>query len=89
MKNQKTFCNRFKQNVHQKLNPIFARYRFYNETQCNESINDFVTRLKLRAQHCEFADMKEMIRDRIVFGTNSQKTKSTMNNSLMLDVSCH
>ena len=53
---------------------MFAHFRFNNEVQGNDSIDKFVTRLRLRARDCRYADKQdEMIRDRIVFGTSSSQ----------------
>ena len=73
-----TFYTRFRNYVRPTLNPVFARYQFYNETQKDETVDSFVTRLKLKAKDCNFTDEKEMIRDRIVFGTNSNKIREKL-----------
>jgi hypothetical protein len=59
---------KFKEHVQPTLNPVFARYRFKNETQGSDSIDKFVTRLRLRANDCRYSDKEdELIQDRIVF----------------------
>ena len=68
-----TFYERFKKHVRLTLNPIFARYQFNNEIQGSEAIDSFVTRLRLKSRDCDYHDPDEMIRDRIVFRTNSPK----------------
>ena len=68
-----TFYEHFKKHVRPTLNPIFARYQFNNEIQGSEAIDSFVTRLQLKSRDCDYHDSDEMIRDRIVFGTNSPK----------------
>ena len=68
-----TFYKRFKEHVQPTLNPIFARYQFNNEKQGLESVDLFITRLRLKARDCEFENQDTMIRDRFVFGTNSNK----------------
>lgn len=78
-----TFYSRFKTHVQPKLNPIFARYRFNNEIQGTDSIDAFVTRLRIRARDCNFRDVEmsnEMIRDRIVFGCTSPKVREKLIN---------
>ena len=61
---------RFKEYVRPKLHPIFARFKFHNEVQGTETIESFLTRLRLCAKDCEYGKQTdEMIRDRIVFGT--------------------
>ena len=41
-------------------------------------MEQFITELQLLAQDCEFHDKNEMVRDRIVFGTNSSKVREKM-----------
>ena len=84
-KKLKTYCDRFNSHVQPKLNPIFARYRFYNETQEHDSIDVFVTRLRIRARDCNFrvnehTDITaDMIRDRIVFGCDQKVREKLIN----------
>lgn len=58
-----------------KLNPIFARYKFNNEIQNQDTIDAFLTRLRLSARDCNFDKVDDMIRDQKVFGTNSSKIR--------------
>ena len=80
---------RFKEYVRPKLHPIFARFKFHNEVQGTETIESFLTRLRLCAKDCEYGKQTdEMIRDRIVFGTNSSKIREkliTVGKELTLD----
>ena len=41
-------------------------------------IDSFVTRLRLKSRDCDYHDPEEMIRDRIVFGTNSSKIREKL-----------
>ena len=75
-----TFYERFKKHVRPTLNPIFARYQFNNEIQGSEAIDSFVTRLRLKSRDCDYHDPEEMIRDKIVFGTNSPKIREKLIN---------
>ena len=43
-----------------------------------EPVEQFITDLKLLAKDCAFHKPDEMIRDRIVFGTNSQKVRERL-----------
>ena len=73
-----TVCRKFKEYVTPKSSVIFARYRFYNRVQAaHESVDSFVTDGKLLAKDCGFpADIVDkMIRDRLVYGTNSHKVR--------------
>ena len=73
-----TYYKKFKAHVQPKLNPIFSRYRFNNEVQGSDSIDAFVTRLRLRAKDCSFAEEDNMIRDRIVFGCSNAKVRAKL-----------
>ncbi|MCG7868790.1 MAG: hypothetical protein JAY74_20765, partial [Candidatus Thiodiazotropha taylori] len=73
-----TYYTKFKNHVQPKLNPIFARYRFNNETQGADSIDSFVTRLRTRATDCNFAEKDNMIRDMIVFGCSNAKVRAKL-----------
>ena len=75
-----TYYQRFKAYVQPKLNPVFSRFKFNNEVQGQQSIEQFVTRLRLLAKDCQYNDADEMIRDRIVFGTNSAKIREKLIN---------
>ena len=75
-----TYYKRFKDHVQPKLNPIFARYKFNNEVQNQDTIDAFVTRLRLSARDCSFDKADEMIRDRIVFGTSSPQIRAKLIN---------
>ena len=75
-----TFYERFKKHVRPTLNPVFARYQSNNEIQGSEAIDSFVTRLRLKSRDCDYHDSDEMIRDRIVFGTNSPKIREKLIN---------
>ena len=75
----KALYMRFEQHVAPKANPTFARYKFYNRLQGQlEPVEQFITDLKLLAKDCAFHKSNEMIRDRIVFGTNSQKVRELL-----------
>jgi hypothetical protein len=83
-----TYYTRFMQYVQPKLNPVFSRFKFNNEVQGQQSIEQFVIRLRLLAKDCQHNDADEMIRDRIVFGTNSSKIREKLINEgdkLILD----
>lgn len=74
------YYSKYQSYVQPKLNPIFARYKFNNEVQGISSIEQFVTRLKLLANDCDFPDRDGMLRDRIVFGTSSSKVREKLIN---------
>jgi hypothetical protein len=50
--------------------------RFVNKEQSpTETVEEFITELQLVAKDCEFHDKYEMVRDRIVLGTNSDNVR--------------
>ena len=70
---------KFEEHVTPKANPVYARYKFHNKVQGQqEPVEQFVTELKLLAKDCSFKDPEEMIRDRIVFGTNSSRVREKL-----------
>lgn len=77
-KKLKPHLDKFQQHVQPKLNPIFARYKFSNELQGTQSIEQYVTKLRLIVKDCNYTNANEMIRDRIVFGTNSVKVREKL-----------
>ena len=78
-KKLKTYYVKFEEYVTPKANPVCARYKFHNKVQGQqEPVEQFVTELKLLAKDCSFKDPEEMIRDRIVFGTNSSRVREKL-----------
>ncbi|KAG1651845.1 hypothetical protein GQR58_026725 [Nymphon striatum] len=75
-----TYYTKFQAYVQPKLNPIFARYKFNNEMQKDQSIEQFVTKLKILGKDCKFQDVDELVRDRIVFGTSHNKVREMLIN---------
>ena len=77
-----THFTKFKDHVQPTLNPIFARYKFNNEVQGTDTIDAFVTRLRLAARDCQFSEHEKdnLVRDRIVFGTNSARVREKLIN---------
>ena len=80
-KKLKPLYDRFEAYVTPTSNPVFARFLFHNKIQeAGEHVEQFVTELQLLAKDCSFKDPDEMIRDRIVFGTNSKKVREKLIN---------
>lgn len=74
-----TYYTKFKEYVEPKSNVVFARYKFNRRIQDpTESIEQFVTGLKLLAKPCRFKDEDEMIRDRVVIGCQSDKAREDL-----------
>ncbi|CAC5407755.1 unnamed protein product [Mytilus coruscus] len=63
-----------------KKNVTVIRHRFNTRVQnSSESIDQYLTDLKLIAKNCEFEHLKDgLIRDRIVCGTNSSRVKERL-----------
>ena len=76
----KGIADKFQLHVQPKSNPVFSRYKFNNERQGENSMETFITRLKVLANDCAFgAEYKDdMIRDRIVFGISSDKIREKL-----------
>ena len=78
-KKLETYYDRFENHVSPKANPVFARFKFHSRVQeSSETAEKFITALRILAQDCDFKDPEEMIRDRIVFGTNSLKVREKL-----------
>lgn len=65
-----TLISKFNEHFQTKHNTTMARFKFFTRNQVTgESIDEYVTALKLLTQHCEFEHLEEgLIRDRIVCG---------------------
>ena len=63
-----------------KKNETYERYVFNSRKQLEgEAIEQFVTDLKLKAQTCQFDNLRDsMIRDRIVLGVRSQRVRERL-----------
>ena len=80
-KKLKTYFERFANHVEPKCNQVFSHYKFHKRVQAeSETVEQFVTDLKLLVRDCSFKEPDEMIRDRIVFGTNSRKIREKLIN---------
>lgn len=73
-KKLKTYFEGLTNHVEPKCILVFSRYKFHKRVKAkSETGKQFVTDLKLLVRECSFREPDEMIRDRIVFGTNSRK----------------
>ncbi|KAL7879765.1 hypothetical protein SRHO_G00020190 [Serrasalmus rhombeus] len=63
-----------------KKNIVYERYVFRSRLQqAGETFDCFMTDLKLKAQSCDFGDLKDsMVRDQIVYGILDKKTRERM-----------
>ena len=67
-----TYYDRLEAHVSPRANPVFARFKFHGRVQrTSETAEKFIKDLRILTQDCDFKDPDEMIRDRIVFCTNS------------------
>ena len=74
-----SYCGRFEGQVSPKGNPVFIKFKFHRRVQdSSETEEEFVTTLQIIAHDCDFKDPEEMIRDRIVFGTNVFKVREKL-----------
>lgn len=81
------YFERFKDYITPEVNTVFARYQFFDRNQLSsEKTSDYITALKLLAQHCDYEAFscpsypernlkEEMIRDKIIAGIQSKEVK--------------
>lgn len=78
-KELKTYYDSFKAYVSPKKNMIFARYKFHENVHgADESLEKFVTELRLLVKDCAYANKEELVRDQIVFGIQSVKVREKL-----------
>jgi len=72
--------NKFQEYCTPRKNVVHERYMFWKLTQQpGESVDSFVTTLRLRAASCQFGDQTEsMIRDRVVLGCPDRQVQERM-----------
>lgn len=56
-----TYYQRFQDYVQPKLNPVMTQYQIFNEIQGGDSIEQYVTRLRLSTKYCSFPDPDEIV----------------------------
>ena len=79
VKKLSTYYDKYTEYLTPKSNPIYARYRFHEKMQGDgESFEHFVTELKLLVKDCGYPNSDEMVRDRIVFATNSSRVREKL-----------
>lgn len=80
-KKLKEYYDRFEKYVEPKSNKVFARYKFQSKVQSEaESAEQFIGELKILVKNCGYQNPDEMIRDRIVFGTKSNRVREKLIN---------
>lgn len=76
-----TYYKKFQDYVEPKTNKVFARYQFQCKVQSPEETGEqFITSLRMLVKSCGYNDPDDMIRDRIVFGVNSNKVREKLIN---------
>ena len=75
-----TLFQKFRDHCSPKKRITTLRFRFNSRIQKEgETIDQFVTSLKLLSEGCEFNDLQDsLIRDRIIFGTNDHSIKERL-----------
>ncbi|KAL0161181.1 hypothetical protein M9458_044906, partial [Cirrhinus mrigala] len=78
-KKLQTYYDKYAAYITPKSNPIYARYRFHEKMQAaGETFEHFITELKLLVKDCSYPNSDEMVRDRIVFATNSPRVREKL-----------
>ena len=85
----KSVLQKFEDYCMPKQNLTFERHRFFTRDQLqHESIDEYATELRSRAQSCEFSSLKDgVIRDRIICGMldNSVRERLLRQDELTLE----
>ena len=88
-KNFTDICSLLNEHLNPEPNVIVERYTFYSRTRKeNESVADYVAQLRHLSRHCNFRDLNDNIRDRIVCGVNNSQIQQkllSVGNALTLD----
>ena len=70
------FCKRVKDHPSLKLKYIFARSDFVDcVRKPGQSIADFLVELRKLSEHCQFTNLNEMLRDKLINGLNDVQTQ--------------
>lgn len=79
-KDLSVITSKFEEYCTPRKNVVYERYLFGRMTQATgETVEAFVTSLRLRAKSCEFGDqLDSLIRDRLVIGSNDQRVQERM-----------
>ena len=76
----KKVIEKFDEYMSPKKNITYMRFRFFSYNQVDgQSVDEYVTELKSRSEHCEFGELKNsLIKDKIVLGVNSKKVQERL-----------
>ena len=87
--NPTEYIRLFKNHVEPSSNPIFERFKFHKQNQKEfETIEQYITELKLVAQNCSYSQQDEMVRDQLIFGLKNDRLRERLlaeGGSLTLD----
>ena len=73
-----TYLTKFREYAAPKRNQVFSRYIFQKHDQKQESIDKYITDLKILVKPCGYTDKDEMLRDRIVGGVANPKIREKL-----------
>ena len=76
----KKVIEKFDEYMSPKKNITYMRFRFFSYNQVDgQSVDEYVTKLKSRSEHCEFGELKNsLIKDKIVLGVNTKKVQERL-----------
>ena len=76
----KKVIEKFDEYMSPKKNITYMRFKFFSYNQLDgQSIDEYVTELKSRSEHCEFGELKDsLIRDKIVLGVCGKKMQERL-----------
>ncbi|KAK2713573.1 hypothetical protein QYM36_009451 [Artemia franciscana] len=87
--NPTEYLRLFKNHVEPSSNPIFERFKFHKRNQKEfETIEQYITDVKLVAQNCSYSQQDEMVRDQLSFGLKNDRLRERLlaeGGSLTLD----
>ena len=87
--NPTEYLRLFKKHVEPSSNPIFERFKFHKRNRKEfETIEQYITDLKLVAQSCSYSQQDEMVRDQLIFGLKNDRLRERLlaeGGSLTLD----
>ncbi|KAK2712700.1 hypothetical protein QYM36_011401, partial [Artemia franciscana] len=77
--NPTEYLRLFKNHVEPSSNPIFERFKFHRRNQKEfETIEQYITDLKLIAQNCSYSQQDEMVRDQLIFGLKNDRLRERL-----------
>ena len=66
----------YEKHVRPKSNQIYSRYKFFSRVQKDtDTLEEYLTDLKILVKDCGYAKPNEIMRDAIVFGTKDHRVR--------------